>query len=75
MNLQSINEAIEYLSQRDKNFLINFGTDPVLRKFLSTERIKICNKLVKLGLMCKGTSDDKHKNVVYYVDTFIYNKL
>ena len=42
---------------------------------MKSEEIKTSNKLVKKGLMEKGTSDDKKSNVVYYVDSFIYSKL
>jgi hypothetical protein len=70
-----IEDKIKGLSDSEINFLKDFGTDPVLRKFMKSEEIKISNKLVKKGLMEKGTSDDKKSNVVYYVDSFIYTRL
>lgn len=68
-------DKIKSLSDKEVKFLKDFGTDPVLRKFMKSEEIKTSNKLVKKGLMEKGTSDDKKSNVVYYVDSFIYSKL
>jgi hypothetical protein len=70
---------IEYkiggLNDSEINFLKDFGTDPVLRKFMTSEEIKVSNKLVKKGFTEKGMSDDKKSNVVYYVDSFIYTRL
>jgi hypothetical protein len=68
-------DKIKSLNDKEIKFLRDFGTDTVLRKFMKSEEIKISNKLVKKGLMEKGTSDDKKSNVVYYVDSFIYSKL
>jgi hypothetical protein len=68
-------DKIKSLSDKEIKFLRDFGTDSVLRKFMKSEEIKTSNKLVKKGLMEKGTSDDKKSNVVYYVDSFIYSKL
>lgn len=68
-------DKIKSLSDNEIKFLRDFGTDPVLRKLMKSEEIKTSNKLVKKGLMEKGTSDDKKSNVVYYVDSFIYSKL
>ncbi len=70
-----LEDKINCLSDEEIKFLKDFGTDPVLRKFMKSEEIKTSNKLVKKGLMEKGTSDDKKSNVVYYVDSFIYSKL
>jgi hypothetical protein len=70
-----IEHKIGGLSDSEINFLKDFGTDPVLRKFMTSEEIKVSNKLVKKGLMEKGMSDDKKSNVVYYVDSFIYTRL
>jgi hypothetical protein len=39
----------------------------VLRIFMSTEEIKICNKLVKMGLLTKGKNDAKNGTVIYNV--------
>jgi hypothetical protein len=70
-----LEDKINCLSDEEIKFLKDFGTDSVLRKFMKSEEIKTSNKLVKKGLMGKGTSDDKKSNVVYYVDSFIYSKL
>jgi hypothetical protein len=70
-----IEDKIGGLNDSEINFLKDFGTDPVLRKFMTSEEIKVSNKLVKKGLMEKGMSDDKKSNVVYYVDSFIYTRL
>lgn len=70
-----MDDKIKFLSNEESKFLKDFGTDTVLRKFMTSEEIKISNKLVKKGLMEKGTSDDKKSNVVYYVDSLIYSKL
>ena len=70
-----IEDKIRCLNNSEINFLKDFGTDSVLRKFMTSEEIKISNKLVKKGLMEKGMSDDKKSNVVYYVDSFIYTRL
>ena len=70
-----LEDKINCLTDKEIKFLRDFGIDPVLRKFMKSEEIKTSNKLVKKGLMEKGTSDDKKSNVVYYVDSFIYSKL
>lgn len=70
-----LEDKINCLSDKEIKFLKDFGTDTVLRKFMKSEEIKTSNKLVKKGLMEKGTSDNKKSNVVYYVDSFIYSKL
>ena len=67
--------AIENLSKEDKDFLIEFGDESVLRKLLTPPEIKICNKLVKKGVMEKGMSDEAKSSVVYYVDSFVRKRL
>jgi hypothetical protein len=67
-----LEDKINCLTDKEIKFLRDFGTDPVLRKFMTSEEIKTSNKLVKKGLMEKGKSDDKKSNVVYYVDSSIY---
>jgi hypothetical protein len=39
---------------------------PILRKLLSSEEIKVANRLVKEGKLMKGISDDKQKSRTYY---------
>ena len=70
--------AIKTLSTDEKNFLINFGDESVLRKLLTSTEIKACNKLVKKGVMEKGMSDEtilSKSTVVYYVDSFVRKRL
>lgn len=74
MTAQEIQNAIDSLDFNDREYLLSYG-DPVLRKFMSTEEIKKCNRLVKLGVLCKGKSDDKNSSVSYYVDSYIYSRL
>lgn len=70
-----LEDEIKCLSDKEIKFLKDFGTDPVLRKLMTSEEIKIANKMVKKNLMIKGKSDDKKSNVIYYVDSFIDSKL
>lgn len=70
-----LEDKINCLSDEEIKFLKDFGTEPVLRKFMKSEEIKTSNKMFKKGLMEKGKSDDKKSNVVYYVDSFVYTKL
>lgn len=75
MSNDEIISAIENLSKEDKDFLIEFGDESVLRKLLTSPEIKICNKLVKKGVMEKGMSDEVKSSVVYYVDSFVRKRL
>ena len=75
INENSVEDKINDLSEKERTFLKDFGTDPVLRKLMSSEEIKTANKLVKKGMMEKGISDDGKSNVIYYVDSFIYRRL
>jgi len=67
--------TIGSLSGEERDFLINFGDESVLRKLMTSDEIKISNKLVKKGVMEKGMSDDKKPTVVYYVDSFVRRRL
>ena len=67
--------TIESISEEERDFLINFGDESVLRKLMTSDEIKISNKLVKKGVMKKGMSDDTKPTVVYYVDSFIRIRL
>ena len=71
----TLEDKIKKLSKEEIKFLKDFGTDPVLRKFMTSDEVKTSNKMFKKGLMEKGKSDDNKSNVIYYVDSFIYNKL
>jgi len=75
MTNEEIISVINGLSKEERDFLINFGDESVLRKLLTSEEIKSCNKLVKKGVMEKGMSDETRSSVVYYVDSFIRKRL
>ena len=77
MTNQDIISAIEILSKDERDFLINFGDDSVLRKLMTSDEIKIANKLVKKGVMEKGMFDgsEGRSTVIYYVDSFVRRKL
>ena len=50
----------------EKRLLEYTGSNPVLRKLLSSVEIKTANKLVKEGKMQKGIADDGSGLVIYY---------
>ena len=77
MTNEEIISVIKTLSQDERDFLINFGEESVLRKMLSSTEIKSCNKLVKKGVMDKGMFDGSQgrSTVVYYVDSFVRKRL
>ena len=75
INENSVEDKINDLSEKERTFLKDFGTDPTFRKLMTSEEIKMANKLVKKGMMEKGTSDDNKSNVIYYVDSFVYKRL
>jgi hypothetical protein len=75
MTNEEIISVIKTLSGEERSFLINFGDESVLRKLMTSDEIKISNKLVKMGVMEKGMSDDKKPTVVYYVDSFVRKRL
>jgi hypothetical protein len=75
INESSLDDMIKNLSDDERKFLEDFGTESVLRKMMSSEEIKMANKLVKKGLIEKGTSDDKKSSVIYYIDSSIYRRL
>jgi hypothetical protein len=75
INESSLDDMIKDLSGDERKFLEDFGDEVRLRKFMTSEEIKMANKLVKKGLMEKGTSDEKKSSVTYYVDSSIYRRL
>ena len=75
INESSLDDMIKDLSNDERKFLEDFGDEVRLRKFMTSEEIKMANKLVKKGLMVKGTSDEKNSSVTYYVDSSIYRRL
>jgi hypothetical protein len=74
---EEIISAIENLLKEERDFLVNFGDESVLRKMLSSTEIKTCNKLVKKGVMEKGMFDgsEGRSTVIYYVDSFVRKRL
>jgi len=70
-----LDKMIKDLSDDERKFLEDFGDEVRLRKFMTTEEIKMANKLVGKGLMEKGKSDEKKSSVTYYVDSSIYRRL
>jgi hypothetical protein len=54
------------MNEIEKILLEYTGSNPILRKLLSSEEIKIANKLVKQGKMQKGVADDGSGLVIYY---------
>jgi len=66
---------MDKLTEEERNWLLDFGCEPVLRIFLTSEHIKLCNQFVKRGWMTKGMSEHKNGTVIYYVDKYCYNKL
>lgn len=65
------NEEYDFL----KKWSDNHRTNPVLRKMMSGEELKLANILVKKGFMEKGKSDDKTSSVQYYIDSYYQSKL
>lgn len=52
----------------DEMKLLNELKDcPIPRAMLSIDEIKILNKLIKLGLVSKGTSENRQKNKQFYI--------
>lgn len=39
----------------------------VYRKFMDSEEIKICNKLVKMGLLYKSKPDEKNATLAFFI--------
>jgi hypothetical protein len=70
-----LDKMIKDLSDDERKFIKYFGDEVRLRKFMTTEEIKMANKLFKKGLMEKGKSDEKNPSVTYYVDSSIYRRL
>jgi len=38
-----------------------------LRLFMSTDEKKACNKMIKLGYIVKGKTDEKNSTISYYI--------
>ncbi len=54
------------MNEIEKRLLEYKGSNPILRKLLSSQEIKAANKLVKQGKMQKGIADDGSGLVIYY---------
>jgi len=54
------------MNEIEKRLLEYTGSNPILRKLLSSEEIKTANKLVEKGKMQKGIADDRSGLVIYY---------
>lgn len=39
----------------------------IYRKFMTTDEIKICNKLVKDGILYKGKPDEKNATIAFFI--------
>lgn len=39
----------------------------IYRKFMTTDEIKICNKLVKDDILYKGKPDEKNATIAFYI--------
>jgi hypothetical protein len=53
------------VNEIEQKLLKHNGSNPILRKLLSSDEIKIANKLLKQGKMQKGISDDRSGLVIY----------
>ena len=54
----------------EKRLIENTGENPILRKLLSPQEIKVANMLVKKGKMQKGIADDGSGLVIYYAKKY-----
>ncbi len=73
-NFKAIEEQIKQLSNADKSFMSIVGSG-TLRKFMSSDEISKANRLVKLGMMLKGISDEKNGTIMYHVDSSILSRI
>ena len=46
---------------------IESSSSGVYRKFMTTDEIKICNKLVKDDMLYKGKPDEKNATIAFYI--------
>ena len=54
---------------KSQESLLEGAKDGLLRKLMNSQEIKDANKLVKMRLLAKGTSDDKQKTIIFYSET------
>lgn len=48
---------------------IESSSSGVYRKFMTTDEIKLCNKLVKDDMLYKGKPDEKNATIAFYITT------
>jgi hypothetical protein len=46
---------------------IESSSSGIYRKFMTTDEIKICNKLVKDDMLYKGKPDEKNATIAFYI--------
>ena len=46
---------------------IESSSSGVYRKFMTTDEIKLCNKLVKDDMLYKGKPDEKNATIAFYI--------
>jgi predicted transcriptional regulator len=46
---------------------IESSSSGIYRKFMTTDEITICNKLVKDGMLYKGKPDEKNATIAFYI--------
>ena len=46
---------------------IESSSSGVYRKFMTTDEIKLCNKLVKDGMLYKGKPDEKNATIAFFI--------
>lgn len=74
-----VNKEMVEVNNSDRDFLLDIGLDGEMRQFMSTERIKRANALVKRGLLekgklAKGTSLTRG-HIFFYLCSTIYKQL
>jgi hypothetical protein len=48
---------------------IESSSSGVYRKFMTTDEIKLCNKLVKDDMLYKGKPDEKNATIAFFITT------
>jgi len=56
-------------SRKEIKILTEIESSPsgVYRKFMSTDEVKICNKLVKIGMLYKSKPDEKNATIAFFI--------
>lgn len=58
----NLNEFLKYMEENHR------GNNPLHRNLMSNKEIRLSEKLVKLGLLVKGTSIEDSRIKIYYYD-------